>query len=391
MDADRHIDGGARLAGDRLHGVVDEVAEQRDQIVVVEHPARARRLRDLQLDSALSGHRRLGQQQGGKHRVTDAGDDGLGQLLLHGRGLGDQLHRLLAPAQLDQPGDRVQTVRELVRLRPQRVCEPGDADSGRDPRQLGGVAKRGHETQLAVAHRYRPAGGHQGTPAHHHHLVRVVQLPAEESQQTSRRQQLAQLAPDRRVVELEQPFGRVVDQGDAAVAVGGQGAFADALQGRLPLLEQARDLVRLEAEGDPLHPRRQQHGADGAERECDQHRGGIARQLGQEAGADPGFREPDRDHADHLAAPAPDRSLAPRGDAQRPLLDADPGTPGQHRGRVLVHRLADQRRVRVRVPDAAPVGDHHVGGAGRPPDGLGRGLDSVAGIACDQRGLDLVH
>src|SRR5207244_1463241 len=85
-----------------VEGVVDEVAQERDQVLAANRrsalrtPGRAARhhrfVADAELDSTLGSGRRLWQQQGAQPRVADPLRPGLRQLLVEARGLGDELH-----------------------------------------------------------------------------------------------------------------------------------------------------------------------------------------------------------------------------------------------------------------------------------------------------------
>ena len=109
--------------------------------------------------AALGGHRILASSSaattGGliRDRRSSAG----GELLL-----ADQFQvaaGLLGLAQIEQAGDHVQPVGELVLLGPQRVGQPGHRVHPPDQRlQLGPVAQGDDAADIATGHR-SPAGG----------------------------------------------------------------------------------------------------------------------------------------------------------------------------------------------------------------------------------------
>src|SRR5437016_5234074 len=82
------------------------------------------------------------------------------------------------------------------------------------------------------------------------------------------------------------------------------------------------------------------------------------------------------------------RRRASRGNAERASLHAHPGLARQDRSRVLVHRLADERRVRVGVSNSSGVGDDDVARAGGVADPLRRLLDHRVRIAVEEPLLD---
>ena len=92
------------------------------------------------------------------------------ELLVHERGPGNEADRLVRAAELDQPGDRVQLVRELMRLRAQRVREATNAvELTQDPFELGPVAERDHRAdRLAPNHRRHPVRNEDAIPREQH-------------------------------------------------------------------------------------------------------------------------------------------------------------------------------------------------------------------------------
>ena len=102
------------------------------------------------------------------------------------------------------------------------------------------------------------------------------------------------------------------------------------------------------------------------------------------AAGHPGLQDADRHLPDHRAGRVEDRRLAVGRTAEAAVVDADVVLAVQHRDRFL-QPLADQRRVRVGEPHAAPVGDHHVGGAGAAARSAGQGRDDPVRVAGGQQ------
>ena len=84
-------------------------------------------LHELQLDAALRGHYGLGEHERGDPRVGDPLRQRAAEVRVGVGDLGDELLCLVVVAERQQAGERVQAVRELVRLRAHRVAEPADA------------------------------------------------------------------------------------------------------------------------------------------------------------------------------------------------------------------------------------------------------------------------
>jgi len=222
----------------------------------------------------------------------------------------------------------------------------------------------------------RAPAGDENPVAGQEDLVLVVQPAGQELHQPARRQHLGNLLADDHRGQAEQPPRLLIGEGDGAIAVGGDGAFVDPLKARLPLLEQAGDLIGLEPESLSLEPRGEQQRTARTEAQREQNDAGVTGKLRQQLLIQPALAESDRGHPDHRPA-AQDRRLAAGGGAEGPRLDTGPGVAGEHDRRVLVDGLADQGRVRMGEADPLPVGDHDVGGAGRLADLLGGLLDGA--------------
>jgi hypothetical protein len=137
---------------------------------------------------------------------------------------------------------------------------------------------------------------------------------------------------------------------------------------------------RLQAEGNAFDPSREQVGTDSAEQ---QHGEGIqddeATVDGELAG-DVGLEDAHADFADDVARWREDRRDAARRSTQAPDVDADVGL-AVAREQAFLEPLSDECGVRMRHPDAVPVGDDHVGGPRRAPQSFGEHLDRAVGVA----------
>ena len=72
--------------------------------------------RKPELNAPFGGHSRLAEEECAKHWVANALQQGLGELLGDGGGLGGQLNRLLLATELDQAGNRMEPVGKVVGL-----------------------------------------------------------------------------------------------------------------------------------------------------------------------------------------------------------------------------------------------------------------------------------
>ena len=114
----------------RVQGVVDEVAEQRDQVLAVDGAAgHDGVVADAKLNSSLRRHGGLREEERAEHRITDPFQQRFRQLLMQPGGLSDELHRVVASAHLHESRDRVQAIREFVSLRAQRFGQALDPHS----------------------------------------------------------------------------------------------------------------------------------------------------------------------------------------------------------------------------------------------------------------------
>ena len=155
--------------------------------------------------------------------------------------------------------------------------------------------------------------------------------------------------------------------------VGGDHPFADSVQHRLALLEQRRDLARLEAEGLPLDPAREQDRTERSEREPDRRRDQEHRQVVAQLRADAAREQADRHEPDHVSrlrrGPAPSRASSGRANPSGRRRTRVPSSAslgsvetrwpifcavGVGVADALLVRDDDERRAR---PDPDPLGD----------------------------------
>ena len=196
-----------------------------------------------------------------------------------------------------------------------------------------------------------------------HEQIAALDLAGHHVGEPARRQDVPQRAAHELRQQVQQLPGEIVGQHDPLVLVVSEHALPDAVQHRLPFLQQRRDLAQFQAESLPLEPPRQAQRRKHAQGEDGEE---VDGQIHQRPGHLPGYRggeEADRDLADQLAV-AEDRGLADRLHAEGAVLDAHPVLAGAERlarRQVVIgipDRLADQLRIRVGEPDSLGVGDH---------------------------------
>src|SRR6267378_2587457 len=129
--------------------------------------------------------------------------------------------------------------------------------------ELGPVAER-HDgpDRLATDH-----GGHavrhEDTIPCEQHLIRSATAAGQDVPHPPGGDALFDLSSLDGTLEAEEPTSFVVDERDAALSVRRHHSFADAVQHRLALLQQRRDVARLETEGLTLQtPREEQRSGD---------------------------------------------------------------------------------------------------------------------------------
>ena len=263
------------------------------------------------------------------------------------RGLSDQFDRLRRTAELDQAGDHVQAMRELVLLGAERVGEAADVvQLPQQGLELGAVAQGDDRADVTAAHVDRHAVDDEHAVVHEHDVVGTFDAPGEHVANVPDRDEVDEPLPHDVLLGADQPLRLIVHERDAAVRVGGDGALANTVQQRLALLDERRDLLRLEAERLPLHA------------PCEQNRPSRTKERGDRGGnqqdgqdrddlvADVALEDADGDHADDPAARVAQRDLCPRGAPKAPFLRADELVPGEDRrdrlAGIVGERLADQ-------------------------------------------------
>ncbi len=218
----------------------------------------------------------LRQEQGHKLGVLDAGLQPLGQVRAGGGDVGHELDRLVVAAQLNQPDQGMQTVGELMRLGAQRL---GQADRVVQlPLQrlgFGPVLERDYPAEVVPL--FMPDGHpvrRQHAVAPQHEQVAALDLAGHHVGEPARRDDLAQRAAHEVRGQAQQLPGEIVGQNDPLVLVVSEHALPDAVQHRLPFLEQRRDLAELKAKSLPLEPTRQAQRGEHANRENGEEVGG---------------------------------------------------------------------------------------------------------------------
>jgi hypothetical protein len=167
-----------------------------------------------EVDPALGRDGRLAQEQRRERRIADAVDDRADERLVHVRELLDERDRVVVPAELDQARDHVQPVRELVLLRAQRLCEPAHvAELTQEIFELRAVAQRHDRADRPAAHGDRHPVDDEHPVPDEHDLIGALDVPRQDLSDVTAGNDLGQRPADRRVVEVQQPFCLVVDEG----------------------------------------------------------------------------------------------------------------------------------------------------------------------------------
>src|SRR6266487_5139266 len=294
----------APAGADRVDGVVHEVAGHGHQVRgerLVDRPD-LRVGPDPQLDTALGGQAGLRHQQRGECRVGDAGGHLAQQPLVALAGPVDVADDLLVFAQLDEAGNRVQPVGELVGLGAQRVGGvAAEVELAAQRGQLGTVAQRGDRTDPPATHYHRHLVEHEDPVVAQDHLVGPGDLAGQHVERAWLQALGRQRATDRVGSQPEQPDRLVVDEGDPIGGVRADDALLDAVQHRLPVLDEAGDLGRLEAERLALDPPGEQQRAGDPQEPAEQE---VHQQAGCGAREQPGegrIGEADGDEAEDRA------------------------------------------------------------------------------------------
>ena len=260
---------------------------------------------DDQVDAPLVRLRGLAEQQSDDLRGPDVRAQRVVEVGRRAADLVQVLQRLVGPAELEQPGERVHPVRELVLLGADRFREAALAV------ELAGQAVNSvRSCSVTTAPCARPpmVTGMRLMTRHvvvgDRDRVRDRGRSGEGVAEGARRQDLVEDRPPAPSGEAEQPPGLIVDDGDPPGGVDGDDALADAVQRRLPLLQEARDLIQLEPERAPLQQTRQRERGERSDGEHEHEPRRVGREFGQQFAADAALPDADGDFADH-GVPSP--------------------------------------------------------------------------------------
>ena len=206
------------LGDDRVDSVVDQVAEHGGHIErgFAFQRRQARPVADPQSHLLLRGERGLGQQQRGHRTILDpAGNGQVQRRSLLDQGV-DEAHHFVIVTDLDQPGDGVQLVAELVSLRAEQVRRAAEgAQLAFDLGQLRAVPQGGHRPdRAAVVHDRHPVQDEHPTGADDD-LVGVV-LPGvgQDIAEPPSDAEIIEALADRVGGQREQGGRQGVDEGD---------------------------------------------------------------------------------------------------------------------------------------------------------------------------------
>lgn len=361
----------ARVEGarDRVERVVHQVPDDRDEPPGIDQPVRELcPVGDPEGHAALCRDGGLADQQRGEQRILDLLRDLLGGGPMVADHLTDEVHGVVVHFQFEQPQQRVHAVGVLVVLGPQGVDQAARrVEFPAELLQLGAVAQGGHGAAVVGGH---AVGDQDALPADGEQ-VGARHAPAQDVGRTSLAERLVGGAAEGLVVDAEQAMRLVVEEADAAGAVQGDDALPDAVQHRLALREQRRDVRESQVTGLPLDPPGDH---PGGQRTDGQGAAGVREQFGDRAdelGPHAVVLDPDRDCPDDLAFGVPQRHLAAGRPAQGALVDFHDVLAGQGVGGVGGDDVADLRLRGVRPANLVPVQDHDVLGVGGAPDPLG--------------------
>jgi hypothetical protein len=413
---------GAGSADGRVHGVVDEVAEDgRDLLGPHQEPADERAGPDPERHAPLLRLHRLRAEERLQVGLVDEPRadrrERDGPLLEHAR---EVAVGLVDPAGRDEAAHDVEAVRELVPLHPERRGHRGDGGEasahrldvrlvtqhhhGAEVAPVAGDAGDVDEEEPVVDHRAQRRGSGGGRSGRPGRVPRAGPRRRDRVPQHRRDAEVRERAADR-IDEAEELRGARVADRDAPVGAESEHALAHSGEhGRL-VLHEARELGRLEPEREAGEPPREDpagHGPD-AEREQGDDRDG--RDVDADGVPHGRRREPDADLADDAgvgvvgsaggraspgrAAPGragsvrarqrPHRHLRPRRLPERAGGPRHLLAPSERDARIRAHELPELGRVGMREPQPPVVGDHDEEGARALPHRLGRPLHGPVG------------
>lgn len=343
------------MPGHRVHRVVDEVAQDGDQVPRVDHPlGQQRGGGQAQGYAAFGGDGGLADQQRRQQRVPYP----LGDLLGGGPvGVGDARDELCGPvvaADLDQPEDGVQAVGVFVALSAQRVQQPLRAvQFAAEEFQFGAVAQRHHRPAVPGRH----AVGDQYPAAADGQQVGSVDASGQYVRRSAPGQGLVRGVAGGVRVERQQSPGLVVDQADPTAPVAGDDTLPDTVQHGLALVEEGGDVGEGDAVGAAAHTAGDQERGQDTDGErgarVQHHSGNRTEQLIAHAAVG----DADRDRPHDVAPVVAQRHFGAGGAAERSGVDLHDLVAGEHATGIRGDVVADLGRVGVRPAHA--VGVHH--------------------------------
>ncbi|UIJ36015.1 hypothetical protein LVQ62_06470 [Allobranchiibius sp. GilTou73] len=261
--------------------------------------------------------------------------------------LQDVVERLVGVPQLQQSGDGVQPVRELVLLSAQGVGQAAlTVQLAAQAGHLGAIPQRHDRAVRAPGHRDGHPVDHQDHVVGEDDVVPFGVPPGERITQAPLGQYVVEVLPHRAHLDAQQPLRLVVHDADAVTPVEGDDAFAHTVQHALALLQQLGDLVEFQPERPAFEVRRETERRDRAEGERDCEPRCVRGEFLTQRTRDRALPDAHGHLADHPAVEPVERRLAVRRTARAPVVRTQMDTAVRRDDR-LRHRLSDQRRIRM--------------------------------------------
>ena len=185
-----------------------------------------------------------------------------------------------------------------------------------------------------MSHRH-PVGDEHPLAVHEQEVVLALEPALEQVGQAARPDRLEGPLADDVARKVEQPLRLGVDDADATLLIDGHHALAHAVQHRLALLQELRELAQLQPEGLPLEPPREQQRGEQAGQQRDPGVERDDRHDGAELVADGAVEQADRDLADDRAVGRAQGDLAPAERPSVPVSTASTVRPLSASGAVL--------------------------------------------------------
>lgn len=378
-------DAGALASLGGVEGVVDEVAEEGDQVA-----GRQQALLDVavvgedQLHAAFVGLGRLAQEEGGQDRFGDRADhavrEGLGQFELR-RG---EVDGLLGAVELDQGDDGVEAVGCFVRLGAQGLGEVAFGVQLTAERLEFGVIAEGDDRAALLSAAYG-AGVDDHDPVRGQVQLVDARLGGEErAGERGGQSEVGGAAADGVRTQAEEFAAAVVDEGDPAAAVEHEEAFAYGVQGCLVVVVHPAQLGGVHAVGVAAQTgvddvRTEPAQCESAAREPEQHS-----HLLPDLRVDPLDGDARTDQAGDAGAVVDGGDDADRR-AQGAGVRLGVRLAAQGGADVAEVAGADLVRIGVGPADAVPVHDRDEGDARGLADGFGVPLESGSGVRTERR------